>query len=190
MHRFSAFWHMRLPHRLQGQKVKSQSHGVGAYCGGHLAAQLVITTNFFTTKLIYNRNKDNRQIFNNIIDLYVGLPEMFECDTGSSCWRQTAKLRTEHKTTAYTRHCKCCEKKRNNACSTPVIIRLDVSNACAVYSLNRTYQIESETGELHRLENAVSNFLTHPQRYRFIGNKHCYRIGPEPSFIQSHVSTC
>jgi len=33
---------MRLPHRLQGQKVKSQSHGAGAYCGGHLAAQLVI----------------------------------------------------------------------------------------------------------------------------------------------------
>jgi len=41
MHRFSEFWHMRLPHRLQGQKVKSQSHGAGAYCGGHLAAQLV-----------------------------------------------------------------------------------------------------------------------------------------------------
>ena len=35
MHRFSAFWHMRLPHRLQGQKVNSQSHGAGAYCGGH-----------------------------------------------------------------------------------------------------------------------------------------------------------
>ena len=32
--------HMRLPHRLQGQKVKSQG-GAGAYCGGHLAAQLV-----------------------------------------------------------------------------------------------------------------------------------------------------
>ena len=32
---------MRLPHRLQGKKVKSQSHGAGAYCGGHLAAQLV-----------------------------------------------------------------------------------------------------------------------------------------------------
>jgi len=42
MHQFSAFWHMRLPHRLQVQKVKSQSHGAGAYCGGHLAAQLVI----------------------------------------------------------------------------------------------------------------------------------------------------
>ena len=42
MHRFSAFWHMRLPHRLQRQKVKSQSHGAGAYCGGHIAAQLVI----------------------------------------------------------------------------------------------------------------------------------------------------
>jgi len=33
---------MRLPHRLQGQKVKSQG-GAGAYCGGHLAAQLVIS---------------------------------------------------------------------------------------------------------------------------------------------------
>ena len=32
---------MRLPHRLQGQKVKSQG-GAGAYCGGHLAAQLVV----------------------------------------------------------------------------------------------------------------------------------------------------
>ena len=32
---------MRLPHRLQRQKVKSQGHGAGAYCGGHLAAQLV-----------------------------------------------------------------------------------------------------------------------------------------------------
>ena len=32
---------MRLPYRLQGQKVKSQG-GAGAYCGGDLAAQLVI----------------------------------------------------------------------------------------------------------------------------------------------------
>ena len=32
---------MRLPHRLQDQKVKNQGHGAGAYCGGHLAAQLV-----------------------------------------------------------------------------------------------------------------------------------------------------
>jgi len=32
--------HMRLPHRLQGQKVQSQG-GAGAYCGGDLAAQLV-----------------------------------------------------------------------------------------------------------------------------------------------------
>ena len=31
-----------IPHWLQGQKVKSQSHGAGAYCGGHLAAQLVV----------------------------------------------------------------------------------------------------------------------------------------------------
>ena len=41
---------MRLPHRLQGQKVKSQGHGAGAYCGGHLAAQLVITK--YHTELI------------------------------------------------------------------------------------------------------------------------------------------
>jgi len=34
---------MRLPHRLQGQKVKSQG-GAGAYCGGHLAAQLVVSS--------------------------------------------------------------------------------------------------------------------------------------------------
>jgi len=34
--------HMRLPHRLKGQKVNSQG-GAGAYCGGNLAAQLVIT---------------------------------------------------------------------------------------------------------------------------------------------------
>ena len=32
---------MRLPHRLQDQKVKSQG-GAGAYCGGDLAAQLVL----------------------------------------------------------------------------------------------------------------------------------------------------
>ena len=32
---------MRLPYRLQGQKVKSQG-GAGAYCNGDLAAQLVI----------------------------------------------------------------------------------------------------------------------------------------------------
>ena len=32
---------MRLAHRLQGQKVKSQGHGAVAYCGGQLAAQLV-----------------------------------------------------------------------------------------------------------------------------------------------------
>jgi len=31
---------MRLPHRLQAQKVKSQG-GAGVYCGGDLAAQLV-----------------------------------------------------------------------------------------------------------------------------------------------------
>jgi len=42
MHRFSAVWHTRLPRRLQGQKVKSQGGAGGAYCGGDLAAQLVI----------------------------------------------------------------------------------------------------------------------------------------------------
>jgi len=60
MHRFSAFWHMRLPHRLQGQKVKSQSHGAWAYCGGHLAAQLVISyfgfgfTNAYYSVLLFS----------------------------------------------------------------------------------------------------------------------------------------
>jgi len=43
---------MRLPHRLQDHKVKSQG-GAGAYCGGdlaaHIAAQLVII-------LKYNHN--------------------------------------------------------------------------------------------------------------------------------------
>ena len=37
---------MRLPHRLQGQKVKSQG-GAGAYCGGDLATQLVIIVIFY-----------------------------------------------------------------------------------------------------------------------------------------------
>ena len=44
---------MRLPHRLQGQKVKSQSHGAGAYCGGHLAAQLVIIIIIIIIIIIY-----------------------------------------------------------------------------------------------------------------------------------------
>ena len=43
---------MRLPHRLQGQKVKSQG-GAGAYCGGHLAAQLVIAKVFLLNSLIH-----------------------------------------------------------------------------------------------------------------------------------------
>ena len=47
---------MRLPHRLQCQKVKSQG-GAGAYCGGHLAAQLIII-------IIIN--------FTALIDLYAG----------------------------------------------------------------------------------------------------------------------
>ena len=45
---------MRLPHRLQGQKVKSQGHGAGAYCGGHLAAQLVSTVVFDLDKSLVN----------------------------------------------------------------------------------------------------------------------------------------
>jgi len=51
--------HMRLPHRLQGQKVKSQG-GAGAYCGGDLAAQLVESlqlTTCFSTHSGYNRIK-------------------------------------------------------------------------------------------------------------------------------------
>jgi len=44
---------MRLAHRLQGQKVKSQGHGAGAYCGGHLAAQLVL---FVTLGTLLVRN--------------------------------------------------------------------------------------------------------------------------------------
>ena len=39
---------MRLPHRLQGQNVKSQG-GAGAYCGGDLAAQLVMFVRAFVT---------------------------------------------------------------------------------------------------------------------------------------------
>ena len=46
MHRFSPN-----PHRLQGQKVKS--HGAGAYCGGHLAAQLVPYTLFIASNTAY-----------------------------------------------------------------------------------------------------------------------------------------
>ena len=38
---------LSLPHRLQGQKVKSQGHGAGAYCDGHLAAQLVSHTQVY-----------------------------------------------------------------------------------------------------------------------------------------------
>ena len=44
---------MWLPHRLHGQKVKSQG-GAGAYCGGELAAQLVKICNWkvvVTTKI-------------------------------------------------------------------------------------------------------------------------------------------
>ena len=44
--------HMRLPHRLQGQKVKSQGHGAGAYCGGHLAAQLVSSSSSSSSIII------------------------------------------------------------------------------------------------------------------------------------------
>ena len=50
--------HMRLPHRLQGQKVKSQGHGAGAYCGGDLAAQLVMNTNILNTFITLHTLKD------------------------------------------------------------------------------------------------------------------------------------
>ena len=43
---------MRLPHRLQGQKVKSQG-GAGAYCGGDLAAQLVSAVVSHVTDFIH-----------------------------------------------------------------------------------------------------------------------------------------
>jgi len=34
-------------------KVKSQSHGVGAYCGGHLAAQLVMVVVLFISDVLH-----------------------------------------------------------------------------------------------------------------------------------------
>ena len=46
---------MRLPHRLQGQKVKSQGHGAGAYCGAHLAAQLVTTSTVPDTVVLFQQ---------------------------------------------------------------------------------------------------------------------------------------
>jgi len=51
---------MLLPHRLQGQKVKSQG-GAGAYCGGHLAAQLVVTV-FPEYHLQINKNTPQKAI--------------------------------------------------------------------------------------------------------------------------------
>jgi len=44
-------------------KVKSQSHGAGAYCGGHLAAQLVIHSSRLvrlTTLDLYAAKPDSR----------------------------------------------------------------------------------------------------------------------------------
>jgi len=43
---------MRLPHRLQGQKVKSQGHGVNF--GGHIAAELssAVTYLFFDVYIL------------------------------------------------------------------------------------------------------------------------------------------
>ena len=59
---------MRLPHRLQGQKVKSQGHGARAYCGGHLAAQLVSPAK--------NRQNSLKRALN---DSVVGLPPLIWC---------------------------------------------------------------------------------------------------------------
>ena len=48
---------MRLPHRLQGQKVKSQG-AAGAYCGGDLAAQLVNIWNSLPDYVVDTDNLD------------------------------------------------------------------------------------------------------------------------------------
>jgi len=50
---------MRLPHRLQGQKVNSQGHGAGAYCGGHLAAQLVVIIIIVIIIIKFGKDKDS-----------------------------------------------------------------------------------------------------------------------------------
>ena len=46
MHRFSAFWHMRLPHRLQGQKSKSRGGGILWRPPSRTACQDVCTKRF------------------------------------------------------------------------------------------------------------------------------------------------
>jgi len=56
---------MRLPHQLQGQKVKSQG-GAGAYCGSHLAAQLVYICNcghyaYKSCTLVYTSHNNYEQ---------------------------------------------------------------------------------------------------------------------------------
>lgn len=51
-----------------------------------------------------------------------------------------------------------------------------------------TYQVEGKTAELHCLEDAVSDFFTHPRRHRFVRDYHCYRTGPEPTFTLQHTS--
>ena len=48
---------MRLPRRLQGQKVKSQG-AAGAYCGGDLAAQLVNIWNSLPDYVVDTDNLD------------------------------------------------------------------------------------------------------------------------------------
>jgi len=62
--------HMRLPHRLQGQKVNGQG-GVGAYCGGDLVAQLVcfcfqniMLTSLVTDKKHKTEGQTNGQVYN------------------------------------------------------------------------------------------------------------------------------
>ena len=67
---------MRLPHRLQGQKVKSQG-GAGAYCGGDLAAQLVKIGRYKTLR------------FAQVIDRSL-LPRFY----GSQCSSDTACVQT------------------------------------------------------------------------------------------------
>jgi len=58
---------MRLPHRLQGQKVKSQG-GAEAYCGGHLAAQLVfeVYSKFSKWRHVDYRFMANVEIHDNV----------------------------------------------------------------------------------------------------------------------------
>ena len=57
--------HMRLPQRLQGQKVKSQG-GAGAYCGGDLATQLVLCYFWWCLYVMQSYNCDFPLLFNSL----------------------------------------------------------------------------------------------------------------------------